>query len=231
MAIFTKSIRWRLLFWLAFLLAGILTGFGVTAYQLHRLNRIAQFDSELERRLTALSADFRGRADAHPPEWPPLEPSRPERANPSEPNRPQGPPPNDRANAPPFFNVPSTRGPGDRPFTKPELRPQTLNLFDEADKNGFYFVIWSHTGVVLKSSTNAQLEFPPPQRTRGDTQAHTRVHEGFRELFHFTERDDCVLVGRSIVSEIAAVHRFAWLLLAAGGAVLAVGLGGGWLVA
>jgi len=41
MAIFTKSIRWRLLFWLGFLLACILSGFGVTAYQLHRITRIS----------------------------------------------------------------------------------------------------------------------------------------------------------------------------------------------
>src|SRR5947209_19432110 len=67
MAAFTKSIRWRLLFWLTFLVGCVLIGFGVTAYQLHRTNRLNQIDDELESRLAALSADFRGRAGGGPP--------------------------------------------------------------------------------------------------------------------------------------------------------------------
>lgn len=42
-----KSIRWRFVLWLAFLLIGILIGFGVTAYQLNRINRFRQIDEEL----------------------------------------------------------------------------------------------------------------------------------------------------------------------------------------
>src|SRR5437899_9981964 len=73
MAVFTRSIRWRLLFWLAFLLVGLVSGFGVTVYQLHRINRLAQFDDEAKRRLAALSADFRGRAGSRPDDAPPSE--------------------------------------------------------------------------------------------------------------------------------------------------------------
>src|SRR5881628_3206158 len=69
---FTKSIRWRLLLWLAFLLVCILSGFGVTAYQLHRTNQFNQIDEVLKRRVAALSADVRGRGPfgqprGHPP--------------------------------------------------------------------------------------------------------------------------------------------------------------------
>ena len=39
-----------------------------------------------------------------------------------------------------------------------------------------------------------------------------------------------MLAGRSIVADLAALRRFAWLLLGAGGTVLALGLGGGWLL-
>ena len=56
---FTKSIRWRMQLWLAFLLACILSGFGVTAYQLHRTNELRQIDNELDRRVSALSGDMR----------------------------------------------------------------------------------------------------------------------------------------------------------------------------
>ena len=69
---FAKSIRWRLLSWLAFLLVCILTGFGVTAYQLHRINQLKQIDETLERRVVALSSDVRGRgAFGRPPSRPP----------------------------------------------------------------------------------------------------------------------------------------------------------------
>ncbi|MCZ7636265.1 MAG: hypothetical protein M5U12_09660 [Verrucomicrobia bacterium] len=58
---FTKSIRWRLQLWQAFLLMLVLSGFGFTAYQLHRLNRFRQIDEELERRVAALADELRGR--------------------------------------------------------------------------------------------------------------------------------------------------------------------------
>lgn len=56
---FAKSIRGRILLWLAFLLVCILAGFGLTAYQLHRTNRFRQIDDELARRLAAVSSDLR----------------------------------------------------------------------------------------------------------------------------------------------------------------------------
>ncbi len=59
---FIKSIRWRMQLWQAFLLVGILSGFGVTVYQLHRTHQLRQIDEELERRLSALSSDVRGRS-------------------------------------------------------------------------------------------------------------------------------------------------------------------------
>ena len=53
---FTKSIRWRLQLWLAFLLASALAGFGVTVYQLQRLHQLSAIDDELDRRLGVLAA-------------------------------------------------------------------------------------------------------------------------------------------------------------------------------
>jgi nitrogen-specific signal transduction histidine kinase len=42
-----RSIRWRFQLWLAFLLIAILSGFGVSAYQLHRQNRLELIDEDL----------------------------------------------------------------------------------------------------------------------------------------------------------------------------------------
>ena len=53
---FTNSIRWRLQLWLAFLLVCVLSGFGITAYQLHRTNRLSQLDEDLRRRVAAISS-------------------------------------------------------------------------------------------------------------------------------------------------------------------------------
>jgi HAMP domain-containing protein len=57
---------------------------------------------------------------------------------------------------------------------------------------------------------------------------HTQTPDELREAFHFTERGDCVLAGRSMRNDLNVRHRFALVLLAAGGGVLAFGLGVGW---
>src|SRR5436190_10229588 len=57
---FTRSIRWRLQLWLGFLLLCVLSGFGVTIYQLQRVNQFKQIDEELQRRVAALSSAVRG---------------------------------------------------------------------------------------------------------------------------------------------------------------------------
>ena len=61
----------------------------------------------------------------------------------------------------------------------------------------------------------------PEARTRGQ----------IRELFRFLPRGQCVLVGRSLAPELAAMRRLALWLSAAGAAVLLLGLAGGWWVA
>jgi hypothetical protein len=44
---FIKSIRWRLLLWLGFLLLVLLGGFAFTSFQLNRIHRFRQIDEEL----------------------------------------------------------------------------------------------------------------------------------------------------------------------------------------
>ena len=57
---FPQSIRWRLQLWLAILLVCVLTGFGITIYQLHRISQLREIDEELERRVAVLSGAVRG---------------------------------------------------------------------------------------------------------------------------------------------------------------------------
>src|SRR5437879_1188881 len=122
MAVFTKSIRWRLSFWLAFLLICILSGFGVTAYQLNRTNRFNQLDEELKKRVAALSTDFRGRAGTN--WWSKGASKEKDQFGPSR-DEPFGPKPfgDEPDGEPPHFKL--RGGPRDDHFSrKPDLLPE-----------------------------------------------------------------------------------------------------------
>src|SRR4030095_4994582 len=64
---FIKSIRWRLLLWLGFVLLVLLGGFALTSFQLNRIHRFRQIDEELEARVAAVSTDRRGALPLPPP--------------------------------------------------------------------------------------------------------------------------------------------------------------------
>jgi len=69
----------------------------------------------------------------------------------------------------------------------------------------------------------------PPLRVPGRPLARTRDEN--REVYRFLPNGECVLAGRSIAADGAAMHRLALGLAAAGAAVLAIGLAGGWWLA
>src|SRR5438477_5772183 len=215
---FTHSLRWRLQLWLAFLLAAVLSGFGVSIYQLQRLNQFKQMDEELERRVAALSSAVRG---GPPPEF--GHGRLRSEGGPGDADFNDGPrgPPRMRAwpGAPPGG---MRRGPRDF-----QLTPEAAALFDENRTNAFYFAAWSRSGALLKRSANAPSDLSIPAHPQ-DTLNHTRTRDLHREAFHFTEMGDCVLAGHSIITELRAINHFRWWLLAAGGIVLSLGLGGGW---
>lgn len=243
---FTRSIRWRFLLWLAFLLVVILGGFGVTAYQLHRTNRFSQIDEDLQTRLGAVSGDTRppppfGVRGGGPPPFggrggPPPFGERGEWAGPGGPDDRGGKPAPDedggRRFSPggPFREHGGPRGFGDFPPRIREIRlsARTQGFFDETETNGFYYAIWSgREAILLKRSTNAPGGLQRPEKL-ADTTPRFRTREPFREAYHFTELGECVLVGRSITTDLKATQRFATWLIGAGAAVLAFGLGGGW---
>lgn len=223
---FLHSIRWRWLLWLGFLLVCVLTGFGFTVFQLQRLNQLRRIDQDLERRVAALGRSLRLA--------PPFDPGR---GWPKMDGRPGPAPPEGGRKPPPGRGWPELPRPGGR-FEGPpweawwehrevRLPPAVAELFDENRAEGFYYAIWSRGGTLLRRSTNcpAAIARPEPQ---ADTLTRTRTRGTLREAYQFTELGDCVLAGRSMAEDLEGLQRFVWLLLAAGGAVLAVGLGGGW---
>jgi two-component system OmpR family sensor kinase len=234
---FTKSIRGRLLTWLAFLLVCILTGFGVTAYQLHRTNRFGQIDNELEIRVAAIRDDLRSRLPGNAPfKHFPFEPGGgpggfggPDRPGPG-----PGQSPGNRPGGPKLGpDGPLGRGfpEGRADAREVRLSGRTQVYFDETDTNGFYFVVWSRAGSASKRSTNAPTEVPRPERLGSDTGLNARTVGLYREAYQFTGIGECVLVGQSLAADLTALQRYAWWLVGAGLGVLGLGLWGAWLVA
>jgi two-component system, OmpR family, sensor kinase len=243
---FAHTIRGRLLLWIAGLFGLVLAGFGLTAFQLYRLSAQQRIDEELERRVTLLQADWRasvppggglggrgGKTGRRSP--------RPEdREGPPPPFEPHGPPPPfDDPGPPPPFADPGLppperdrrgRGGDDRRLENAQLRlaPETARLFPD-DPSGFYYAGWTGHGKMIGRSTNGPADIPMPEDDVPGRSYH-RTRGVFRETYHFTAQGDCVLAGISTAGAIAARRQFAGWLFAAGGVVLLIGLGIGWII-
>lgn len=228
----THSIRWRLQLWLGFLLILLLSGFGVTAYQLYRNHQLSRIDEELERQVAQVSAAVRIR--------PPFEGGRGPGGGGPFSRGPRGRPgPEDAGSEgkrPPHLGPGAEPGEGRPPGMsrefKPWLReirlsPELLGQFEADRRDRAYFAIWARSQNLMKASTNAppDLELPPPVN---DTRTHIRSQGETREAYHFTEIGECVLVGRSVAEDLDSIRAFGWWLVLAGGTVLGMGLGGGW---
>jgi len=218
-----NSIKWRLQIWYGFILVAVLVGFGFTAYQLERGRQFRRIDGELQRRGNVIAGSFRQPQRGRGPEEMSFD-------SPTG-DRPRGPRPlGDKGD-------PETGRPQSREFRLP---PQAVNLFDETDPNGFYYVIQGRDGQKIARSTNAppapdlfastpqlpradapEMLPPPPPQNRGE----------FRELIMVTPPGRLILVGRSIAPELAELRRAACLLAGVGGAILLIGLAGGWWLA
>ena len=104
---------------------------------------------------------------------------------------------------------------------EPHLTTRARRLFANEGGEPFYYRVWLSDGVDQAHSDHAP-EMPMPQwstaakalRMRGDS----------RELFQFTPTGRCFLVGRSIRTDLAALHVDALYLAATGTGVLMFGL-------
>jgi two-component system, OmpR family, sensor kinase len=225
-----NSIRWRLQVWHGLILVVVLAGFGFTAYQVASDNQLRRIDQELEQQLAIVS---------RPPPQREAPPDRPPSGRPSPEDRRRGGP-----------------GPrGDPAYFRQRMQEHLQQVASsEIDQsNSFYFVMWQPDGSVAVRSSGAPADVPIPERTpsvgsesglgpdgRGGPPRPDPGPPGFsaartrgelREVFRFMPFDDCILVGRSIAPDLAAMHRLALWFVAAGAAVLVLGLAGGWWLA
>ncbi len=117
------------------------------------------------------------------------------------------------------------RAPGTPPLGELRLTPQQSALFGDGAEH--YFAVWLREKEPVLRSPNAPENIPQPQ----SRDAAVRTRGKFRESFIFSAPVDCVLVGRSIAVEESELQKFAAVLAAIGGAVLAAGMIGGWWLA
>lgn len=120
-------------------------------------------------------------------------------------------------------NPPPPRGmpPPRREF---RLNSDEKALFGEAGNRSFYYMIWLRNGPMLTRSENAPEDLLPPH----PEEPSPRQRGAFREVFMHPQPFDCLLVGCSIEAEEAELAVLKWRLVAAGAAVLLLGLLGGW---
>jgi two-component system OmpR family sensor kinase len=240
-----KSIKWRLQIWYGLILVTVLAGFGFTAFQLERGRVFRRVDDELQRRVGALAQLLRQPPRNRGPQGPEGPPG----------ERPFDAPPEDRVvtldNEPArirdFNNGPT----GPREF---HLPPQQASLFDEADTNGFYFIVWRRDGTQLVRSTNApaldrnarpipvtnaRVRANPVNNVTGPleirrgppTPQPPQMNGMFRESEIIMPPGEKILVGRSIAPELGELRRSALKLTGIGAAILLLGLAGGWWLA
>jgi two-component system, OmpR family, sensor kinase len=221
MTMIFNSIRWRLQIWYGLILLAVLTGFGITAYQLERNTVFRRVDEELQRRAGFLANAVR-------------QPGR---------NRGQQ---NDGPQGPPFDGPPVDAQPFDRPPDGPEPRqpppmprefhlpPQQARAFDEESTNGYFYVIWRRDGQQLAHSANAPSDIAIPVREGpqrpGDAPGPRPLEESgtYREAAVFTPPGEIVLTGHSIAPELKELHITALRLTAVGTAIFLLGILGGW---
>jgi heavy metal sensor kinase len=227
-----NSIRWRLQVWHGLILVTVLMGFGFTAYHVARDNQLRRIDQDLEQHLLPM---VRPQSPMHPPDHGPgfgLGAS------------PGGPPPGE----------PRGGGHGNSPDFCLAIKDaiQRASVLDANQTNTFYYVLWNEDGTMLARSPSAPSDVSMPRyrplvqasdaQVRGmlgepghprpgPMRATLRTRGESRELFRCLPHGECLLVGRSMAPDLAAMHRLALWLVAAGTAVLVVGLAGGWWLA
>jgi signal transduction histidine kinase len=209
--------------WSALVLVILLAGLGVAVYELNRTNHFRQIDAALN--IRASSLDEALRSYIHDADRPP----RPGDHRPPPPRRPfafDEPPPFEDQDGPPPDGLPPRP-----PRSPPEfvLLPDVAALFAPSAP-AYYFAIWSSDGAILARSENAPLDEQPPPPDSRDTLSHLRNGPGTREIIRCSRPGECILAGRFIQADLAAIHTFGWALAAVETALLAFGLAAGWRI-
>lgn len=212
------SIRWRLLASHAIVLTIVLVAFSTLVNYLARDNRFRGIDQELQQSVATVT-------DALRPRRPPGGPGR-------------GPGP-DRFGRGPRLGFPEERPRPD--FDGPDRHPERggpergefgpLDLGGpEPDLDAIYYTVWSPSNVLLRRSSNAPPELPPPGANVTATGDYrTRGH--FREFACIRRINLRIVVGKDITADLAELRRLGWALAGSAVAVLILGLISGWSLA
>lgn len=232
------SLRGRLLVWIGVLLAAVLVGFGVTAYQFNRRDQLERLDQELFRKVAALARDVRGPGMI--PGFPfstqsgraPREPMKqPFRMPGEQEGQPNWPPPGFQNGDRPLRETPGMgfrQPPGSRKVT---LSVENAAVFSEAERAGVYYTLWSREGGIMAAASHIPVALERPPLPENNAGILAMTHDVYREAYYFTERGDCILVGAPLAPLLANMQRFALWLAVAGATVLVIGVGGaGWLI-
>jgi len=227
-----RSIRGKFLGWLSIVLLLVIGGFGGSLYLLVRQSKLGEIDSDLAVTAQVLAENFRTRR-------PPPHNSRKKGGMPE----PGDPEVREKYRFPPFHDDRKddhrfeSRGRGPGPRGGPSLDelaerlelPESLRrrLEDEGDTHDY--AIWSPEGALLRAS-RPDPNIPRPELPQEEGSSATRQRGNLREYSLRGPRGTVVLAGKSIDREIAEVRRLLGYLLGAGGAVLAIGLVGGWFI-
>jgi heavy metal sensor kinase len=105
-------------------------------------------------------------------------------------------------------------------------------MFEASQTPGYYYAVWRRDGSLWAHSTGAPEDIQRPVHPASNELLNGERTRGLlREAFMFTRPGVCLLVGRSVEPEQAALHAYARWLAAISSAVLVVGLTIGWWIA
>ncbi len=112
-----------------------------------------------------------------------------------------------------------------------KLAPSRAAMFDSSDGAVFYYAVWRRDGSEWACSEKAPLPIQlPPRPQDNEPKQGERTRGDLREAFTYTPPGECMLAGRSITPELAALRDFARWLAAIATSVLAFALAIGWWI-
>ncbi len=105
-------------------------------------------------------------------------------------------------------------------------------MFEPAGTAGYYYAVWRRDGSLWAHSSRAPADIQRPVHPASKEPLNGERTRGLaREAFMFTRPGVCLLVGRSMEAERAALRGYARWLLLVSSSVLTLGLAVGWRIA
>ncbi len=218
-----RSLRWRMLLWLAFLLAGVLGGFGLMVWEgegdraMHRLDRdLAAKGADLEELIRQAGGPGGG------PYGPPPKPPGSTSQRPGPPDGPGGmrPPPfgRDVPGGPPSAETASKDRVVDEILG---IEKQNPRLFAAAYfKKSDEWLVRRGTGIGERI----------PARVGRESRGHLATFGSDRVFYSYTEMGDAVVVGSGLEEIRREMRAFLWKLVLIASGAFVIGFTGSWVL-